>query len=100
MSEPLIKIENLSVTFKTQMEDVEAVRNISFEIGKGENLALVGESGSGKSVTALSLLKLHDEKQVSYPTGAIHFAGKDLILDWPDHSGIFYHPVGESFKGG
>ncbi len=79
MSEPLIKIENLSVTFKTQMEDVEAVRNISFEIGKGENLALVGESGSGKSVTALSLLKLHDEKQVSYPTGAIHFAGKDLI---------------------
>ena len=79
MTEPLLKVENLSVTFKTQMGDIEAVKNISFEIAKGENLAIVGESGSGKSVTALSLLRLHDEKQVRYPTGAIHFGGQDLI---------------------
>ena len=79
MTEPLIKVENLSVTFKTQMDDIEAVRNISFEIGKGENLAIVGESGSGKSVTALSLLKLHDEKQVRYPSGAIYFGKQNLM---------------------
>lgn len=79
MAEPLLKVDNLAVTFKTQMDDVNAVRGISFEIGKGENLAIVGESGSGKSVTALSILKLHDEKQVRYPSGAIYFEGKDLM---------------------
>ncbi len=79
MSEPLLKVENLAVTFQTQMDDIEAVRNISFEIARGENLAIVGESGSGKSVTALSILKLHDQKQVRYPSGAIYFDGKDLM---------------------
>jgi microcin C transport system ATP-binding protein len=102
MSETLLKVENLSVTFKTQMDDVEAVRNISFEIGKGENLAIVGESGSGKSVTALALLKLHDEKQVRYPSGAIHYAGHDLMqaseahmraLRGHDISMIFQEPM-------
>ena len=71
MMNKLLQVENLSVTFKTQGGDIEAVRDISFEINRGETLAIVGESGSGKSVTALSLLKLHDERQVSYPDGKI-----------------------------
>lgn len=71
MTAQLLKVENLSVTFKTQGGDIEAVRDISFEINRGETLAIVGESGSGKSVTALSLLKLHDERQVIYPDGKI-----------------------------
>jgi len=71
MSDKLLQVENLSVTFKTQGGDIEAVRDISFEINRGETLAIVGESGSGKSVTALSILKLHDERQVHYPDGKI-----------------------------
>jgi microcin C transport system ATP-binding protein len=73
MTNKLLQVENLVVTFKTQGGDVEAVRDISFEINQAETLAIVGESGSGKSVTALSILKLHDERQVSYPTGNITF---------------------------
>ncbi len=71
MTDKLLQVENLSVTFKTQGGDIEAVRDISFEINRGETLAIVGESGSGKSVTALSILKLHDERQVNYPDGKI-----------------------------
>jgi len=79
MSEKLIQVENLSVTFKLQGGDVNAVRNISFDVDEAETVAIVGESGSGKSVTALSLLKLHDEKQVSYPAGKIIYRDQDLM---------------------
>lgn len=79
MSNTLLQVENLSVTFRLQGGDVEAVRNISFDINAGETVAIVGESGSGKSVTALSILKLHDEKQVVYPGGKILYRGRDLI---------------------
>ncbi|MCK5002900.1 MAG: ABC transporter ATP-binding protein [Gammaproteobacteria bacterium] len=71
MTEKLLQVENLSVTFKTQGGDIEAVRDINFSINQAETLAIVGESGSGKSVTALSILKLHDERQVNYPDGKI-----------------------------
>ena len=53
----------------------DAVREVSFSIAAGEKLALVGESGSGKSVTALSILQLHDPRQVSYPIGLHPFPG-------------------------
>ena len=75
----LIKIKNLSVQFKTADEVIEAVRGVSFDIKQGQNIALVGESGSGKSVTALSLLKLHDEARTAYPSGEIIYQGKDLV---------------------
>jgi microcin C transport system ATP-binding protein len=80
MPEKLIQVENLSVTFKTQGGDIEAVRGVSFDIEHSENVAIVGESGSGKSVTALSLLKLHEERQVDYPQGKIIYNRQDLML--------------------
>ena len=80
MADRLIQVDNLKVTFKTQGGDIEAVRGVSFDIGTSENVAIVGESGSGKSVTALSLLKLHDPRQVEYPDGRIIYGGRDLML--------------------
>lgn len=79
MSESLIQIKNLSVQFKTPESTVDVVRGISFDIHKGQNIAIVGESGSGKSVTALSLLRLHDAAHVNYPTGEILFQDNDLL---------------------
>ena len=58
MSKILLKIQNLKIKFEFNEQIVEAVKNSSFEIHKGECLAIVGESGSGKSVTALTIMKL------------------------------------------
>ncbi len=55
---PLLEVRNLSVRFKLADDDVDAVRDASFEIRPGETLGLVGESGSGKSVTARSIMQL------------------------------------------
>ena len=52
---------------------------MSFDIGRGETLALVGESGSGKSVTALSVLQLLPYPMARHPTGSIRFQGKELV---------------------
>ena len=79
MADKLIQVQNLKVTFKTQGGDIEALRGVSFDIDKSENVAIVGESGSGKSVTALSLLKLHDEKHIDYPDGRIIYQNRDLM---------------------
>lgn len=55
---PLLQVQNLDIIFSQGVENIDAVKNISFKIMPGRLLALVGESGSGKSVTALSLLQL------------------------------------------
>lgn len=79
----LLSIENLSVAFGREEQEV-VVEGVSFTIAKGEKVALVGESGSGKSVTALSILQLHDRTQCSYPTGSIHFEGRELLAEPED----------------
>jgi ABC-type dipeptide/oligopeptide/nickel transport system ATPase component len=56
MMDPLLSISNLSVNFKTERGNVQALDGVSLEVNEGETLAIVGESGSGKSVTALSVL--------------------------------------------
>lgn len=79
----VLDVRNLSVDFQSDGQPVHAVKNVSFELHKGETLAIVGESGSGKSVTALSIMKLLHYPHASHPTGEIYFQSKDL-LSLPD----------------
>jgi len=78
-SAPILAVENLSVTFGSGAEAVEAVRGVSFTLAKGETLALVGESGSGKSVTALSILQLLPYPRARHPGGSIRLDGTELV---------------------
>ncbi len=77
--QPLLKIENLRISFRGQPPESPAVAGISLEIYEGETHALVGESGSGKSVTALSLMRLLPEPPAVYESGRILFDGKDIL---------------------
>ncbi|AIC25370.1 ABC transporter ATP-binding protein [Rhizobium sophoriradicis] len=79
MTEPLLSVRDLSVAFHQGGETSLAVDHISFDIAKGEVVALVGESGSGKSVSANSILKLLPYPSASHPSGEILFKGKDLL---------------------
>jgi microcin C transport system ATP-binding protein len=79
MAEALLKVDDLCVDFSTPNGTVQAVKGISFEVGKGETLALVGESGSGKSVTALSILQLLPYPVARHPAGSITFEGEELV---------------------
>lgn len=78
-NESLIKIENLSVEFKTDEGVVHAVKNISFSIPKGKTVGLVGESGSGKSVSSLAIMRLIPNPPGRVTSGKIMFEGKDLL---------------------
>jgi microcin C transport system ATP-binding protein len=78
-AEPLLSIRDLSIAFSSGGHETLAVDHISFDVGKGETLALVGESGSGKSATALSILKLLPYPAARHPSGSIAFKGRDLL---------------------
>jgi microcin C transport system ATP-binding protein len=79
LTSPLLSVRDLSVAFSQGGKDNTAVDHISFDIAKGETVALVGESGSGKSVSALSVLKLLPYPPASHPSGQILFMGDDLL---------------------
>jgi len=79
VNQPLLAVSDLSVAFHQQGRTSLAVDHISFEIKRGECVALVGESGSGKSVSALSVLKLLPYPQATHPSGSIRFNGRDLL---------------------
>ena len=79
MTPPLLSVRDLSVAFSQGGRETLAVDHISFDIAKGETVALVGESGSGKSVTALSVLKLLPYPAASHPSGQILFGGENLL---------------------
>ncbi|WP_150913387.1 ABC transporter ATP-binding protein [Marinobacter halotolerans] len=72
----LLEINDLSLTFDGA---APAVDGLSLSISEGQTLALVGESGSGKSVSALSILRLLDERHVRYPSGSILFRGENML---------------------
>jgi peptide/nickel transport system ATP-binding protein len=77
MQELLVK--NLKVSFSTPEKELVAVRGISYELNKGETLALVGESGCGKTVSALSILRLIEDPPGKIMSGEIFFDNKDLL---------------------
>jgi microcin C transport system ATP-binding protein len=79
MSEALLSVSDLSVSFGRGADEVKAVRGISFAVAKGETVALVGESGSGKSVTALSVMQLLPYPLARHPGGSIRFRGQELV---------------------
>ena len=90
---PLLSLTDLTVTFASPGNVVEAVKGVSFDLDRGETVALVGESGSGKSVTALSILQL-----LPYPT-ARHGAGSSIRFDGDEMIGARPGLL-ESVRGG
>ncbi|GLK74795.1 ABC transporter ATP-binding protein [Methylopila jiangsuensis] len=76
---PLLSVRDLSVDFAREGGRSLAVDRVSFDLAKGETLALVGESGSGKSVTALSVVRLLPYPSAGHPSGEILFNGRDLL---------------------
>src|SRR3954462_14014253 len=79
MTSSLLSVRDLSVAFRQGERQVLAVDRISFDIKKGETVALVGESGSGKSVTALSVMKLLPYPAARHPSGSIYFKSQELL---------------------
>jgi microcin C transport system ATP-binding protein len=79
INQPLLEVRDLSVAFHHAGGTSVAVDRISFDIKRGECVALVGESGSGKSVSALSILKLLPYPAASHPGGNIRFKGRELL---------------------
>ena len=76
---PLLSVRDLSISFTQGGRETLVVDKVSFDITRGETLALVGESGSGKSVTALSIMKLLPYPAAKHPSGSIRFNGRELI---------------------
>lgn len=76
--EKVLEVRNLRVSFRTNHGNVKAVRGISFDLNKGETLAIVGESGSGKSVTAKSIIGINAANTI-LEGGEIIYKGQDLL---------------------
>ncbi|RIX60376.1 ABC transporter ATP-binding protein [Paenibacillus nanensis] len=75
---PLLKVNHLSVSFFSRDKEVEAVRDVSFEVREGETLGIVGESGSGKSVTARTIMRLLPSPPSMVKGGEVLFKGQNL----------------------
>ncbi len=76
--EKILELKNIVYSFRTYGGIVQAVRDVSFEVRKGEILGIVGESGCGKSVTAQSILRLNPEPPGFFGNGQILFKGRDI----------------------
>ncbi len=79
MSERILDVKNLHVSFDTYAGEVKAIRGVDFHVDKGESLAIVGESGSGKSVTVQTVMQLIPMPPGRIKEGEILFKGKDLV---------------------
>ncbi|MGI3899072.1 MAG: ABC transporter ATP-binding protein [Janthinobacterium lividum] len=78
VAEPLLRVENLSVSFRTERGLLKAVENLSFTLAPSEILSVVGESGSGKSLTSLAVMGLIDDPNAVL-SGSIRYKGRELM---------------------
>jgi len=76
---PIIDARNIGVNFKVEHGLVEAVKDISFQLYRGETIAIVGESGSGKSVTARTVMGLLSKRAVTSPKSTVEYEGKNIL---------------------
>ena len=79
MQRPLLEIDALSISFRTDSGQICVVEDVSFAIGTGENVGLVGESGCGKTVTAMAIMGLNPSPPSRVDSGRILFEGRDLL---------------------
>jgi oligopeptide transport system ATP-binding protein len=77
--ESILDVRNLQVAFRSSSGSVQAVRDVSFELRRGETLAIVGESGSGKTVAAKSLVRLLPEANSVVGGGPVLLEGRDIL---------------------
>ncbi len=75
----ILSVRDLRISFRTYAGEVQAVRGASFDLRRGETLAVVGESGSGKSVVARSIMRLNPEANTFVRGGEILFEGEDIL---------------------
>ncbi|PYE44164.1 peptide/nickel transport system ATP-binding protein [Rhizobium sp. PP-F2F-G20b] len=76
---PIIDARNVAVDFKVEHGMVSAVKDVSFQLYRGETIAIVGESGSGKSVTARTIMGLLSKRAVTSPRSTITYKGEDVL---------------------
>ena len=76
--EKILQVKNLTINFRTVNGQVQAVRNVSFDLNKGKTMAIVGESGSGKSVTSRAILGILANNGI-VKAGNIYYSGQDLL---------------------
>jgi oligopeptide transport system ATP-binding protein len=95
----LLEVDNLETKFYTRMGIVHAVNGISYQLGKGESMAIVGESGSGKSVGALSIMGLVPTPPGRIVGGKVLFKGQDLLqLSEPEMCRVRGREIGMVFQ--
>lgn len=79
MKDLMLEVENLEVIYKTDLETVYAVNNISFSLEKGKTLGMVGETGAGKTTTARALMRLLPERTARVVNGSIKLDGEEVL---------------------
>ncbi|MBM7564563.1 ABC transporter ATP-binding protein [Paenibacillus sacheonensis] len=99
MNDPILRINDLHISFHVRGGEVQAVRGVNLEVKRGESVAIVGESGSGKSVTAQSILRLIPTPPGEYKQGSIEFMGQDLLSkSEKEMEAIRGHEIGMIFQ--
>ncbi|MGI8878987.1 MAG: ABC transporter ATP-binding protein [Jatrophihabitans sp.] len=98
VTDELLSVRNLAITYRGGGSEVQAVRGVDFDLGPGQTLGIAGESGSGKSTVALSLLRLlPDSTKV---TGEIQFEGSDVLtLGWGELRAVRWAGMSVVFQG-
>ena len=79
LSDSILNVDSLHISFSTNEGRVDVVEDVSFFIGSGEIVGLVGESGCGKSVTAMAIMRLNQSPPSSVENGRIFFKGNDIL---------------------